>query len=127
MRASFLALSVLLPLAACAVAPSERSLQEADFGRKPNGSHRKKIRVAFGELLIDPDSARFEYGKPEQGWGEDDTGFVYGWVVWTKVDSKNQFGAFTGAQTYKVLTVGGKVHSIYRPTDPGNQLFERLR
>ena len=130
MRASALALLSLLPLAACANFPSEQSLLQADYGAEPNGSHQDEIRAAFTDLLIDPGSARCEYGEPEPGWGTGEGGFVYGWVVWTRVNSKNQFGAFTGWKTYKVLTVDGKVHSIYRPLESdlfGNPRFQRLR
>ena len=115
---------------ACASSPSRQSLHQADYGKQPGRSHRNEIRTAFTDLLIDPGSSRYEYGEPEPGWGKDEEGFVYGWVVWTRVDSNNQFGASTGWQTYKVLTVNGEVHSIYRPLEPdvfGNPRFERLR
>lgn len=121
---------LLVPLTACAITPSRQSLHQADYGKQPGSSHRNEIRAAFADVLIDPASSRYEYGEPEPGWGEDKNGFVYGWVVWTRVDSNNQFGVFTGWQTYKVLTVDGEVHSIYRPLEPdmfGNPRFERLR
>jgi hypothetical protein len=119
-----------LLLGACASKPSERALQDADYGPAPNGSMQGRIRAAFTSLLIEPDSAEFRYGEPEQGWGRDGSGFVFGWVVWTEVNSKNRFGAFTGWQGYKVLMQGGDVHSIYQPNGKllfGNPKFRRAR
>jgi hypothetical protein len=129
MRAT-LAVLCSFALAACASVPSASKMESAEFGNRPGGGHQGDIRAAFGDLLIDSGSAEFQYGEPEQGWGRDDKGFVYGWVVWTQVNSKNQFGAFTGWHTYKVLTRDGAVHSIYEPTGNdlfGNPTFKRLR
>lgn len=118
---------LLFGLLACRTAPSELALQEADYGEAPVGGHRDEIRAAFAEVLLDPASARFEYSDPEKGWGKDGLGFVYGWVVWTRVNSKNRFGAFTGWRTYKVLTVAGAVHSIYEVLDDGRTDLRRVR
>jgi hypothetical protein len=118
----------LLGLCACNAAPSERALQEADYGAPPASGHRDAIRAAFGELLLDPAGAQFEFDGPEKGWGTDGPGFAYGWVVWTRVNSKNQFGAFTGWQNYKVLLVEGAVHSIYEVQGDANKpKFRRVR
>lgn len=128
--AAVVATITVLGLAGCANVPSESALQQANFGDEPDRNHRDRIRVAFRELLIDPSSARFKFGEPEQGWGRDDNGFVYGWVVWTEVDSKNQFGAYTGWKTYKVLLRNGEVDSVYEPAGDdmfGNPEFKRLR
>lgn len=129
MRTTVHALLSLTVLAACSTVPGERALREADYGRQPDGAYREAIRAAFADLLLDPGSARFEYGSPERGWGSDENGFVFGWVVWTQINSKNQFGAYTGWKTYKVLTVDGRVHSIYEPQADdafGNPRFRRL-
>jgi hypothetical protein len=123
----WLALSLPL-LAACRATPSEQALQQADYGAPPGGAHRDAIRAAFGDLLLDAASAQFDFESPEQGWGTAGGGFVYGWVVLTRVNSKNQFGAFTGWQDYKVLLVDDAVHSIYEVQgDAGNPRFRRVR
>ena len=121
---SFAAIAVVV-LCSCASAPSDKALREAHYGDQLSGDYRGDIRGAFEGLLIDPDSAQYKYSEPEQGWGRSDKGFVYGWVVWTQVNSKNQFGAFTSWKSYKVLVREGKVHSIYEPA--GNDLFGNAR
>ena len=129
MRAT-LAVLLVCGLTACASVPSASTLESAEYGGRPGGGFQSHIRTAFTDLLIDPAAAEFQYGEPEQGWGRDDKGFVYGWVVWTQVNAKNQFGAFTGWHTYKVLTRDGAVHSIYEPTGNdlfGNPTFKQLR
>ncbi len=130
MRPQVLSVLTLMTLAGCSAVPSARALQQADYGAAPGNAHRDRIRTAFAQLLIDGKSADYQFDAPEQGWGRDDQGFVYGWVVWTKVNSKNQFGAFTGWKTYKVLTTKGDVHSIYEPQGNdlfGNPKFQRVR
>lgn len=130
MRTHVLGLAVAAVLGACAAVPSNRALEQADYGSSPGGAANDHIRAAFRDLLLDAGSAEFRFGAPEHGWGRSDQGFVYGWVIWTDVNSKNQFGAFTGWQTYKVLTTNGDVHSIYRPDGNdlfGNPKFDRLR
>lgn len=130
MRTSLLAALALLGVVGCTTVPSERALKEAHYGDPPAAVPRDDIRRAFATLLIDPGSAQYRFGDPEQGWGRDETGFVYGWVVWTEVNSKNQFGAFTGWKSYKVLTVGGQLHSIYEPAGDdmfGNPKLRRLK
>jgi len=130
MRSRAFTVVALSALAACSSVPSARALQEADYGARPSGSAQNHIRAAFAPLLLEAGSAQYQFGEPEQGWGTDDSGFVYGWVFWTQVNSKNQFGAFTGWKTYKVLTQNGEVHSIYEPQGNdlfGNPKFDRLR
>lgn len=120
----------LLALGACASVPSARALEQADYGAPPGSGHRDRIKAAFAQLLIDGAGADYRFAEPEHGWGRDEHGFAYGWVVMTDVNSKNRFGAFTGWKAYKVLTVAGNVHSIYEPKGNdlfGNPKFERVR
>lgn len=115
-------------LAACASAPTARALQDADYGAPPDGATDDRIRAAFAPLLLESGSADFRFASPERGWVRDGNGFTYGWVVWTQVNSKNRFGAFTGWRTYKVLTTSGAVHSIHAPKgDDSETEFERVR
>jgi len=130
MRTPILACVALVGVIGCTAVPSGRALQEAHYGDPPAAVPRDEIRNAFTSLLIDPDSAQYRFGDPEQGWGRDAEDFVYGWVVWTEVNSKNKFGAFTGWKSYKVLTKAGQVHSIYEPAGNdvfGNPTFKRLK
>lgn len=130
MRSRSALLPLLLALGACNTVPSAQALRDADYGSAPGGAVRDRIRAAFAPLLIDAGSAEYRFAEPEQGWGKDEHGFVYGWVVMTEVNSRNQFGAFTGWQTYKVLARDGDVHSIYQPAGKdllGHPQFDRVR
>lgn len=111
----------VLAFAACATSPGEKALETANYGESPGSGLESRVRAAFDPILLHADGAEFRCKEPERGWGHDQQGFVYGWVVWTDVNAKNQFGAFTGWQSYKVLTRDGEVHSIYEPQ--GKDLF----
>ena len=129
-RAPRFATIALMALCSCASVPTDKALQQAHYGDRPAGDYQGSIRSAFAGILIDPSSAQYKFTDPEQGWGRGDGGFVFGWVVWTEVNSQNQFGAFTGWQSYKVLVREAEIHSIYEPAGTdlfGNAKYNRLK
>lgn len=60
--------------------------------------------------LIDPASARIEWeGEPATADLGSKGQHLYGWLVKVKVNSRNQFGAYTGKQTHTLLIRNGEV------------------
>ena len=111
-----------------ATPPTREQLATASHGDRPSG-YRLKIKESFSTILLDPESASYEFRSPEKGWAADGSSNVFGWVVWTKVNSKNRFGAYTGLTEYKVLMANDEVVGIYetRATDEsGDPVYERL-
>jgi len=111
-----------------AAPPTPEQLESASHGDKPSG-YKAKIRESFSFILLDPDSASYEFRSPEKGWGADGGSNVFGWVVWTQVNSKNRFGAYTGPIEYKVLLANDEVVGIYEPAgtdEGGDPVYERL-
>lgn len=108
--------------------PTQQELESASYGDRPTG-YALKIEEAFASILIEPETARFEFDSPEQGWGPARGENLFGWVVWTRVNSKNRFGEFAGWTDFKVLMADDEVVGIYRPRGAGpsgNEIFERL-
>ena len=96
-----------LVMSACAGTPPTRTeIQTADFGAMPTNPE-PAIRAYFDKALKDPESARYEFGKPVKGYygktlsnlaGPRD--LKYGWLVPTGVNAKNGYGGYTGTQLY---------------------------
>ena len=108
--------------------PTPEELASASYGDKPK-DYRQKIEDAFETILIEPETASFDFDSPEQGWGPARGKNLFGWVVWTRVNSKNRFGEFAGWRDFKVLMADDEVVGIYRErgTGPsGNPIYERL-
>src|SRR5262245_204954 len=79
------------------------------YGIYPIG-YKDIIMAWLNKQLIDPDSARIEWGeepKPsEMGKGSE---AVSGYLVNFTVNARNRFGAFTGKQKHSVLIRNGEV------------------
>ena len=111
-----------------AAPPTPEELAGASHGERPSG-YQAKIRASFSSILLNPDSASYEFRSPEKGWGADGASNVFGWVVWTKVNSRNRFGAYAGSTEYKVLLANDEVVGIYELSgsdEAGEPIYERL-
>lgn len=106
--AALLVASLLaLTLPACVGAPpTSEEIRAADFGACPT-AYEDTIRAHFEQVLKDPESARYEIGRPVKGYyGKTLTNLAgprdirYGWLVRTGVNAKNSFGGYTGTQEY---------------------------
>ncbi len=111
-----------------AAPPTAEELASASHGERPSG-YQAKIRASFSSILLNPDSASYEFRSPEKGWGADGASNVFGWVVWAKVNSRNRFGAYAGSTEYKVLLANDEVVGIYELSgsdEAGEPIYERL-
>ncbi len=105
-------------LASGAVAAGETSpspaaanvANEEKYGVYPI-AYRELITRWLGTQLLDPASAQIEWTsepKPVELKGRDG-GMFFGYIVEFKVNSRNQFGTYTGKQARKVYIRNGEV------------------
>lgn len=107
-----LVLSVLL-LSGCGVQPTKEQLAAADYGAFPR-NYKPKIEAFMSGILKDPESAKYRYSMPCQGyWSNPAIGrwceIHYGWIVDCEVNAKNSFGGYTGFKPYRFLLRGESI------------------
>jgi|TARA_R110001599_G_scaffold214247_1_gene412274 hypothetical protein len=100
---------VVLALGGCAsIKPVDPDvLASADYGSYPD-NYEATIKSYFEKTLKDPFSAQYRFQKPFKAFlrkapimgGEP---VFYGYMVYTKVNAKNGFGAYTGWEEYRLL------------------------
>jgi hypothetical protein len=84
----------------------------SDAARPEEGFYKPIITQLFGRLLLDPESARYEWSEPYQMTCRKG---VYhtpdrwrGWAVDIAVNARNTFGGYTGSKPYTaVFTTDG--------------------
>ncbi len=86
-------------LGGCAMPQS--AIEDADFGPPPVG-YEQHIIDYFDAILIDPESARYEFETPYKAGTYRGLlaggGWIFGWAVDMTVNSKNRMGGYVGRQ-----------------------------
>lgn len=106
---------VLLSLQGCASMFKQPPL-EADFGTPPV-HYEETIKAHFDNVLIDPESARYQFSTPIKAYGN--KGLVWGggvswqgWLVDVYVNAKNRYGGYTGRKLYAVAFKGEQIYRV---------------
>ena len=101
--------------------PDETEFNAANYGTAPD-DYQQKIPKFFESILIDPESAKYEFARPVKAVRRDgrqaDTGgvltparwvyeFAYGYSVTLLINSKNSFGGYTGQKPVRVFFLSG--------------------
>ena len=96
---------LLLLLSGCMAVPTQQEQGTQNYG-EPVGKDdaQAKVVAAMSTTLKDPDSAKYDCSLGGKGWlgsgkawGE---GPEYGWLVGCKINAKNSYGAYVGAEQY---------------------------
>ena len=117
MHRKLLAFAAIVALSGCVSAPPQSS-----YGPKPSYDH-DAVEAQIRDALIDPESARFDFGEPRKAYR---TG-VLGGTDWTGylaivgVNAKNRMGGYSGEKPYYVMFDDGQ------PTLHSYQYEYRLR
>lgn len=83
----------------CSFAPSQKELENADYGQYPS-SYKSIISEYMSNILKDPSSAEYRYiNTPKTGWNSWG-GTKFGYIVCTYINAKNSFGGYNGAKLY---------------------------
>jgi hypothetical protein len=105
-------IAIALLVTACASA-FQRPEPTADYGSPPQG-YEEAIKARFEQVLKDPESARYRFGRPVKAYTNE--GLAYGgkvsWVgylVDVQVNAKNSFGGYVGFKPYMVFFAGDRV------------------
>lgn len=81
----------------------------ARYGQYPIG-YKEIVTKWLGTTLLDPASAQIEWeGDPQPADLGKNGQHLYGYLVKFKVNSKNQFGGYTGKQAHGALIRNGEV------------------
>lgn len=92
------------------------------------------IRAYFDKALKDPESARYEIGKPVKGYygktlsnlaGPRD--IKYGWLVPAGVNAKNSYGGYTGTHLYHCWFRGETLVHLIDPSKLIRQVEDSAR
>ena len=92
--------------------PSAVELEAADYGLAPADGYQDQVQAEMQQVLKDPESARYRFAAPKQGWmpryhfdvrvpGEPHKhGYQLGWLVDFGVNAKNSYGGYAGEKAY---------------------------
>jgi hypothetical protein len=105
----FIAMGVAALMAGCAVAPNDTEFAAADFGQYP-ANFDTVISRYHDTVMKDPESVRIKYlDAPQKGYSFAHRAPVYGYRVCATVNSKNNFGGYTGAHVTTILIRNDRV------------------
>lgn len=121
--------SLLLPLlilTGCVSAPTKSQLSHLDYGAPPK-DYETTIKHYFDGVLIDPNSAYYNFELPRKFWYNDKSffgGHLYsGYLVRVGVNSKNKYGGYNTEEAYGFLM---KDEHIVKVLDPDEILCRGL-
>lgn len=103
-----------LGLVACASSPTIEQQAAADYGQSiEQDAAEAAAKVFLGSRLKDPYSAVYECGPIAKGFVQSaplvGQKMQFGWLLDCAVNSKNSFGAYTGAKPYQFLFRDGRI------------------
>lgn len=114
MRTLWVVILACSGLAACATSPTLEQQAAADYGPSIEQAEAEAAAKAFlGSRLKDPYSAVYECSPIAKGFVQSapmvGQKMQFGWLLDCAVNSKNSFGAYTGAKPYQFLFRDGRI------------------
>ena len=93
--------------------PSQLEIQGVlnDAGEQPD-NYQDILKSMWNDRLIDPYSAKYEFGNPEHGWikNRSTSHQIRGaWIVIYSVNAKNKLGGYTGKEKHIVFFNNGRI------------------
>ena len=84
---------------------SGAEIRGADYGLPISQGEAEALATAWlGEVLRDPESMRATWGPVREGWQRGPAGDVFfGYRMEARINAKNAYGGYTGAQSYLFL------------------------
>ena len=116
MKKMLVAIMLSFGLSACSTPVPIGAMKNANYGPKPSSSEAiERTRSYFTQVLIDPDSLKLGCSQDiRRGWARDSQFDepTFGYLVICRVNSKNQFGGYTGNKSYAVIVNGSNVFAV---------------
>ncbi|MDI2589995.1 hypothetical protein NYP20_16275 [Pseudomonas sp. N3-W] len=101
-------------LVACAGKPTQKELDNADYGQPVEQSIAEDLTKSFfAQYLKDPYSAQYSFGGIYKGYN---VGSVFenrkitaGYLLDVSINAKNSYGGYVGTKTYKFIFHNGRM------------------
>lgn len=105
---------IIVMLTGCVTSPSKEELYSANYGNPPKEKHVElEVKNFFKTRLIDPTSPIYNFKNPYKGWLKGKDSFIYGYWIDFTLNSKNQYGGYTGSGNYSVFFRNDTMYSVY--------------
>jgi hypothetical protein len=110
----FAAILLLIYPCACATAPSQSNLKNANYGREiSQGEAESLVREFMTDWLKDPASAQYQWDSVYKGCLTgpifSSNRYNYGYIVNAKINAKNSYGGYIGFTPYSFLVRDGEI------------------
>jgi hypothetical protein len=119
-RISIVLITLLIGGFGCASVPQSTQMAQLDYGQPLTSDYKAAIKIFMQMYLKDPESARYQFSQPHQGWAKEPpwafNGPEYtGYFVLADVNAKNSFGGYTGAKPYLFVFKNNQLLKVYSP------------
>ena len=117
-----IALCLVLVLCGCATMPTQKQIDNLNYGAYPTIDYKQAVKNCIGDRLYDPYSAVYDFeGAPQQGWYKFPPllgGQLYaGYITWVNVNAKNRMGGYTGRKRYGIIFKNNKIIKVIVPME----------
>ena len=94
-----------LLIAACATSPTPEEMAAGQRAMRPTSQEAAEAAVIkyFGATLKDPESARYTFRAPTNGYLVVGSARQFGWFMCGTVNAKNSYSGYVGASPFLVL------------------------
>jgi len=102
----------------CSFGPSEQETANAYYGNFPD-DYQKIIGNFARRITVDPDpnNTHLTFEEPIKGWMQNQRDPLarreFGWLVKTRINSKNRYGGYTGDQAWDFLIRDDRIVLIF--------------
>jgi len=117
-----LVILLCLGLCGCATMPTQKQIDNLDYGAYPTIDYKQAIKNCIGDRLYDPYSAVYEFeAPPQRGWYKEPPllgGRLYaGYITYVNINAKNRMGGYTGRKRYGVIFKNDRIIKVIEPME----------
>jgi len=116
---SVVLITLLIGAFGCATGvPQPTQMAQLDYGQPLTIDYQTAIKSFMDTQLKDPESARYRFSQPRQGWAKEPPwlfngpGYT-GYFVSADINAKNSFGGYNGAKPYLFVFKNNQLVKAY--------------
>lgn len=112
-------LALVALISGCATMPTQEQIANMDYGTPPTINCETVIKEYLSKVLFDPYSAVYEgFTTPQKYWYKEPFGKLYsGYVVFVKINAKNQMGGYVGIKPFGFIFKDDVVIKVIQPEE----------